>query len=298
VFEAGGITHGSLMANGRSAFRMSQRSAAVGLPLGLHLNLSEGSPISDARDVPTLVGSDGMFLGKEAFHRAAASGALRESEVAAEVGAQLSRVRAMLRRHGSRPSHADGHQHCHVHPVVARPLAAALALARVPRVRIPALCSAEERGEAFRRGLPPARRAFYELIASRAARSRALYSRAGLVAPACFVGYSTMGAGMADAPRVVGLVREAAGAAALLPAGRAGPFAVELMCHPGMATTADTVEAAEQALATAPGPGLALAELAGCGSGPDEFSASADREVEAASLPGIAVSLRKLGFRL
>ena len=48
---------------------------------GLHLNLTEGLPISAKEDVFTLVGSDGMMLGKTGFRDALENGFIDYEEV-------------------------------------------------------------------------------------------------------------------------------------------------------------------------------------------------------------------------
>ncbi|MBI3269054.1 MAG: ChbG/HpnK family deacetylase [Planctomycetes bacterium] len=85
--------------------------------LGLHFNLSEGTPLASGHR--TLVGSDGRFQGKEEFWRLAEAGELEPEEVAAELAAQWARFLAS----GLTPTHLDGHHHAHVSP----PAVAALA---------------------------------------------------------------------------------------------------------------------------------------------------------------------------
>lgn len=75
--------------------------------IGLHINLTEGSPLSLAEEVPTLVGPEGRFLGKTGFLRAARKGSLSVSEVETEVAQQYSRLRDLV---GDRIDHFDTHQ--------------------------------------------------------------------------------------------------------------------------------------------------------------------------------------------
>lgn len=92
-----------------------------GLGVGLHLNLTEGTPLVAGHQ--TLVGADGRFLGKhEALCRALA-GALDEKEAQREIEAQWNLAVKLL---GRSPTHLDGHNHAHLFPGVARALAQCL----------------------------------------------------------------------------------------------------------------------------------------------------------------------------
>jgi len=50
-------------------------------PLGLHINLSEGVPVSSVHTVGTLLSADKVFLGKAGIRSALESGALNMDEV-------------------------------------------------------------------------------------------------------------------------------------------------------------------------------------------------------------------------
>jgi chitin disaccharide deacetylase len=139
IFEAiraGMVTSASLLSNGPAlghALAVIGRGGFEGVSFGIHLNLTEGRPLSD-RTKP-LTGADGNFLGKAAAHRLLldkAEGALGEA-VAREADHQV----AALLRAGLPISHIDGHQHVHVFPAV---LDAAVAIAKgrgIQWMRIP-----------------------------------------------------------------------------------------------------------------------------------------------------------------
>ncbi len=93
---------------------------ARGLPVGLHLNLSRGAPLSP--------GFPAGMLRAGGFDEPRAS-ALSPEVVAAEAEAQLARAEALL---GRAPTHIDVHRHLHRQPAV-----------------LEGLCQV-----AFRRGLP------------------------------------------------------------------------------------------------------------------------------------------------
>ena len=89
------------------------KAKRANLPLGLHLNLSEGRPLSPRDEVPSLVDEDGRLLGKAGLWAACADGAVRPSDVAREANVQLRQFALLV---GRSPTHVDGHQHAHVAP--------------------------------------------------------------------------------------------------------------------------------------------------------------------------------------
>ena len=355
AFEAGLISRGSVMVNGMTARQMVARAVLVGMPVGLHLNLTEGLPLSPPSAIPSLVTMDpeygkAVFWGKGAFHARAAEGLLDPADVRTEAQAQLDALERMLeaaqRRsvHGGGDcaphpsgvsdtlpptggvpargrtrgiSHVDGHQHCHVHPGLAAVLGPLFAEHRVPSIRLPLLSRAEDQSEALASGGSHyTKRAFIERVSALAAVSRAVYAACGLRAPIAFVGFACMGREMRRSRRVAALVvaahRQATAGLASLESSRrrsdlrlaassasVGLDEVELMSHPGNATTPDSVRAAATrfpASADAPSSAASRIEaLAGCGCGPDAFAASDDRLQETTSLAAVGAELRALG---
>lgn len=79
------------------------------LGLGVHLNLTIGSPVLPPGQLPSLVDGDGRFVRDRA--RAAETG--DPSEIRAEWTAQAARFAAVF---GRRPTHLDTHHHLHRHP--------------------------------------------------------------------------------------------------------------------------------------------------------------------------------------
>ncbi len=93
---------------------------AQGLPIGLHLNLSRGAPVSS--------GFPAASLRAGAFDEGLV-GSLPPDLVAEEVEAQLARAESLL---GSRPTHVDVHRHLHRFPAVLRGLALVAAARGLP----------------------------------------------------------------------------------------------------------------------------------------------------------------------
>ena len=135
IFEAhrdGIVTQASILVNG-PAFEdaVARLAEAPKLSIGLHLNLSEGRPL--ARHHRTLVGPDGMFLGKEAVRKALMKGLVDPDEIRRETEAQIDR----LRERGIQTTHLDGHQHVHLYPVARDVIAGTAAGLGLTTVRIP-----------------------------------------------------------------------------------------------------------------------------------------------------------------
>jgi predicted glycoside hydrolase/deacetylase ChbG (UPF0249 family) len=108
--EAGTVTSASMLANGpdQDALRPYAR-----ISLGAHLNILRGAPISPAREVPSLLGADGLFLGSVG---ALAWRLMRGHVVPAQVRLEWSRQVAHLRARGIAISHVDGERHTHLLP--------------------------------------------------------------------------------------------------------------------------------------------------------------------------------------
>lgn len=105
--QEGIVTSSTVMVNmpaARSGLELAQ-SEAPELGLGLHFNLSYGQPLSKAKEVPSLVRSNGQFAtvtwGLGLPHR------LREKDVRTELYAQFERFTELA---GQLPDHLDSHQ--------------------------------------------------------------------------------------------------------------------------------------------------------------------------------------------
>lgn len=82
------------------------------LDVGVHLVLTYGRPLSDARRVPSLVGADGAFLRVSDLLR---TGRPRADEALVEYRAQYARARDLI---GREPSHIDTHHWVHDLPAL------------------------------------------------------------------------------------------------------------------------------------------------------------------------------------
>jgi chitin disaccharide deacetylase len=134
--DAGSITSCSLLPNGLAlgdAIENIRIRNLKNISFGVHLNLSEGKPLSSG--LWQLTGPDGSFLGKASTQRLfARCGNLElETEIRREFKAQI----LLLRETGIPIDHLDGHQHVHVLPAVVRLTAEAAKENSIPWVRIP-----------------------------------------------------------------------------------------------------------------------------------------------------------------
>ncbi|XP_065549092.1 carbohydrate deacetylase isoform X2 [Lathamus discolor] len=113
-FLAGAISNVSLLVNGSAATDAAELAQRYNIPIGLHANLSEGSPVCEAlKTNSSLLNQDGFFHGKMGFRTALSKGLLNMSEVRQELKAQVELFHELT---GHLPPHMDGHQHIHVLP--------------------------------------------------------------------------------------------------------------------------------------------------------------------------------------
>jgi len=80
--------------------------------VGIHLNLSVGPPILPAKEIPSLVGANGEFLGAPEFRRRSLRRQFDVGEMKRELRSQIARLRYL----GVRVSHWDSHQGQHLYP--------------------------------------------------------------------------------------------------------------------------------------------------------------------------------------
>lgn len=138
AFRHGLLTGASVMANGPDAAAalaawtaleaerqagslpsLSSRSALDDPPrpfdLGVHLNLSQGRPLTGAGFPAALRDGEGSFAGLATFARLMLPSAGRH---AAAVRRELDAQIGFVRDHGLRPVRLDGHQYCELTPLV------------------------------------------------------------------------------------------------------------------------------------------------------------------------------------
>ncbi len=139
IFEAvraGSVTSVSILANGpalEDALQMVRSLPRKKVSWGIHLNLSEGTPLSPGLSL--LTGKEGSLLGKARTHELLSNP--RDSELEKQVAKEIETQIQILREAGVQISHLDGHQHVHVFPAAIRAAMRAAQIHRIPWVRIP-----------------------------------------------------------------------------------------------------------------------------------------------------------------
>ena len=129
AYQAGQLSSTTLMVNmpgTEEAVDLAERHPGLGV--GLHFNLTEGRPLTDAR---SLVDTDGELLLRGELIRRSVRGRVEADEITRELTAQLDRFVSF----GLTPTHLDSHQHVHMVPTVFRAMASVLS-ERIPALRV------------------------------------------------------------------------------------------------------------------------------------------------------------------
>ena len=90
-----------------------------GLAVGVHLNITHGSPVLPEVRVHSLVDDDGLFYRRGPFLRRAIAGQVDLIHIEDEFRAQIEKVMAV----GILPSHLDSHESIYMYPPIFRVLA-------------------------------------------------------------------------------------------------------------------------------------------------------------------------------
>jgi chitin disaccharide deacetylase len=130
--RGGIVTTTSVIANSiKPGDAVSALRASFGTRVGVHLNLTMGTPLSAAAS--TLVNPSGAFWDKETVWRKALRGDLDLTRVEEEFAAQINHLLTL----GIAPDHLDGNNHIHVFPGIAEVTARLGSSFGITRVRLP-----------------------------------------------------------------------------------------------------------------------------------------------------------------
>ncbi|NXT64347.1 YDJC deacetylase, partial [Chaetops frenatus] len=246
-FLAGAISNVSLLVNGSAAADAAKLARRYNIPIGLHANLSEGSPVCEVlKTNSSLLNQDGFFHGKMGFRTALSKGLLNMSEVKQELKAQVELFHELT---GHLPPHMDGHQHVHVLPEVRHVFAEVLEEYGIKYTRVPI-----EPGLHNCDWVPPSLMDFYLGVEEDSFNTVDVFTKHGIRWPDIYIGLSTMGRNMS-----VSSIRSAIDSAVLqltAKAPQSSAVTIELMVHPGYPS---------------------VPPVGGCGEGPDDFSQSWER---------------------
>jgi len=178
-----------------------------GLPLGLHLRLSAGQPLSDAPRQVGLADTDGFLALPRVILRLVEGGESLEAALRIELRAQMTAFVELV----PEPDHINSHHHLHLHPAVLGPFLDEARALGFPAVRWPV--------EPSSGGGNPVRWAEVQAFRLLASRGRARLDASGLRTSDHFRGLRLMGGALSAASLCEALEQ--------LPGG-----CTELMCHP------------------------------------------------------------------
>jgi predicted glycoside hydrolase/deacetylase ChbG (UPF0249 family) len=111
--KTGVVTSASLMANQpASEYAIEALHGFQDLGIGVHLNLTQGYPVSTPSEVPTLVRADGTFYPAPETVARLKKWQASPREIEREFRAQINWVKV----HGIPPTHVDSHNNVHFYP--------------------------------------------------------------------------------------------------------------------------------------------------------------------------------------
>ncbi len=130
----GVVTSSTLMANGAAFADAVQLSKTVPeLSVGCHVVLTDGEPVLDAGQLPSLTTASHFRDGMIAFAARAIAGGMDANQITAEATVQIRKIQSA----GIAVSHFDTHKHTHLFPKILRPLLRAASDCGVRAVRNP-----------------------------------------------------------------------------------------------------------------------------------------------------------------
>jgi hopanoid biosynthesis associated protein HpnK len=215
------VTTASLMATA-AAFESAVEIAhgEPKLDVGLHLNLTEGRPVADPDQIPSLAGPSG-FLYKHPFKLAAAfvRGKISVSDLEREIRAQIEKAQESKLW----ITHIDGHKHVQAMPAVHRLICKiapeyGIHAVRLPRERMPRLTSMLGRNKLSRRKIAK-QFVFGKFLSIVSTTARPRTAQPEIITPSRFYGITQTG--FLDFAAIADIVHD-------LDEG-----VHELMCHPG-----------------------------------------------------------------
>ncbi|XP_062589410.1 carbohydrate deacetylase-like [Saccostrea cucullata] len=251
-FQEGAISGVTMMVNGVAAEDGARRAKEVGMPTGMHLNITEGNPVG--KMCTTLTDDKGHFLGNFGFTEALANGTINLKEVECEMQSQLDLFETLM---GQKPSHVDGHQHAHLLPGICKIFGSVMKENGVRSTRCP--YEDLEPGHVYSWAADAVKDldSFFKTVVEQAAQAKIVMKENNIWATDKFVGLQTMGSDMT----IERLQRQITRAFSSV---ENDVITCELMVHPGYKTGLE----------------------GGCGDGPDDFSRSPEREHEMSVLRG------------
>lgn len=113
------ISSTTVMVNMPHCFEITEALEIPNFGVGLHLNLTQGRPVSSPSLVSSLVKGNGEFYAYTSLRQRLLKGYVRSEHLIAEIEAQYSKLEGII---GERITHIDSHQWIHKNPVLAKAL--------------------------------------------------------------------------------------------------------------------------------------------------------------------------------
>lgn len=251
LFKQRSISSTSLLVNGDNAYQACLYAKQYNLPMGIHINLTEGRPVTkDFNRIKSLVDSNGVMHGKFGLRSELDKGSVQPEHIEHEIINQLNKFKELT--NGQSPVHIDGHQHVHVHPMIVEILARLSREYKIKYVRAPYDLMIESIGTD---------NLFYQEVLHQTKSAMKIFNEYSIIYSDYFFGMTTMGKNFTinNIEKCLKLLENNL---------RNQDLFIEFMCHPGYYPNDEFI--------------------GGCGLGqPDEFSRSIERQNEFNILSGL-----------
>jgi len=112
AFEHGIVTSSTMLANGPSFATATVQARSIGIPVGIHLNLSDGATLTGP--IGGLTDQNNRLPGKRRLRCYLLGNDHDLAGIRREFSAQIEKIMET----GLNPGHIDGHQHCHSYPAL------------------------------------------------------------------------------------------------------------------------------------------------------------------------------------
>jgi len=221
LYLEGHISSASILVNGFNFRKSIERAREIKMPLGLHLNLTEGFPIFYSKnnsliksiDINSNINYDFRnnkneiieitkknfdsiedyqeFYGKFPFREKLKNNEISKIDIKNEI---ISQIERFIKFHKSPPSHLDGHQHIHIIPEIAEIIAEIMSnYFGIYHIRIPAENEELFNGLNYEIPYSEKRKTFHKKIISDCNESRNLYYKYNILSTESFMGMTLMG---------------------------------------------------------------------------------------------------------
>uniref|UniRef100_A0A7M5V7R6 Carbohydrate deacetylase n=1 Tax=Clytia hemisphaerica TaxID=252671 RepID=A0A7M5V7R6_9CNID len=232
------------------------KTAVKKLKLGLHLNLTEGRPVTSFDSVETLLDHDNEFFPKALFQEHLKL--FSKTQIYQEIKNQIVLFNEIF---GKNPDYIDGHQHCHIFPIITEELVKCMDEFDIQETRIPH--EIVDLVDLKRNGcITENQEYFFQTVLENCITAKSIFDKREIRYPHYFIGLSTMSKSMTESSmrQAINIIKDNLRKNQPFEWTNKGDMFVELMAHPGFPC---------------------VTKDAGCSvKGPDDFAKSHDRLYE------------------